>query len=247
MKVIRNLVLLGIAAGFAAKAEVPAGWSTNLSFPLNGTNRPTVLFFTASWCGPCRLMARTTLTNTAVQLALDSFERVAVDIDAHPDLAEQHEIRAVPTFLILSVSGDEVERTTGYAPPEEFLPWLTNGLVQAQTAFARHTRSLEQLKEIDQFLAATNVDSSKMTAALFALCADRDAALSGAAGARLKQLAARSPATVLDGLNDPRLATRICIANILRNQLGESFDVDPWDESASRAAAVEEWRKKLAK
>jgi thioredoxin-like negative regulator of GroEL len=247
MKWYQHVILISVATVCAVKAEVPAGWSTNVATLSAVLNQPGVLFFTASWCGPCQLMVRTTLTNAAVQRALESIQRVAVDIDTQPDLAEKHAIRAVPTFVLLTASGEEVDRTTGYAPSEEFLPWLTNGLARAQAAFAQHARSLEELKAIDQNLSATNGNPGSVTKQLLNLCADRDPVMAGAAAARLKQIAARDPALILGGLNDPRLAARICVANILRNQLGESFDVDPWSDAGERARQVEQWRQQLAK
>src|SRR5215471_8705810 len=125
MKFISRVALFLIAAACAANAEVPAGWSTNLVLLSNNTSRPTLMFFTADWCAPCRLMARTTLTNAFVRHALEPFERVAVDIDAHPDLANQRNIEGVPTILILTPGGEEADRTVGYASAEDFAVWLT--------------------------------------------------------------------------------------------------------------------------
>jgi hypothetical protein len=50
----------------------------------------------------------------------------------------------------------------------------------------------------------------------------------------------------LDGLIDPRLPTRIQVANVLRARLGDSFDVDPWSELVVRAVAIQKWRTRLA-
>ena len=63
---------------------------------------------------------------------------------------------------------------------------------------------------------------------------------------RLTAVAARNPALLLDGLNNPRLAVRIQVANVLRARLGETFDVDPWSDQAVRAKAVAQWQTKLA-
>jgi hypothetical protein len=66
------------------------------------------------------------------------------------------------------------------------------------------------------------------------------------AAERLTVLASRQPATLLDGLGDPRLSVRIQVANALRVRLGEKFNVDPWGEAAARAEAIQEWRTQLA-
>jgi thioredoxin 1 len=238
------LILLIVNAG-VARAELPAGWSTNLTAALTdaGSNQqPLLVWFTASWCGPCQL-GRTTLTNEAVVQVLSTISHVALDLDEHRDLAERHNVEAVPTFALLSTGGDEVERTTGYQPPDEFLQWLTNSISEAKETAARQSRCQEQLAAADQLLSGTNAGSARQAAVeLFGLCAERNRAISQAAVARLRVLAVREPALLLDGLKDPRLAVRIQVANMLRDRLGDGFDVDPWNNAASSGPAIEKWR-----
>src|SRR5688572_2876173 len=104
MKLLASTLLLVMAARCAF--GVPAGgWGTNYHSALEeakGKQQPILVYFTASWCGPCKLMARTTLTNEAVLQTLSAVIHVALDIDEHPKLAEQYSVRAVPTFQILS-------------------------------------------------------------------------------------------------------------------------------------------------
>ena len=108
-------------------------------------------------------------------------------------------------------------------------------------------RSRPRAPRCNETLASTNADAPRQCAAqLLDLCAERDEPMARAAGQRLRALASRQPAALLDGLNDPRLAARIQAANALRLQLGDAFDLDPWADSATRAAAVENWRKRLA-
>jgi thioredoxin-like negative regulator of GroEL len=250
VKYLRSTIVLWIVIAVVVRAEVPAGWSTNFTAAVSaaGSNQePVLVFFTASWCGPCRMMARTTLTNEAVVHALSTVTHVALDIDEHPDLAQQHDVRAVPTFAILANGGGEVDRTTGYQSPAEFLDWLTNGVSEARENAAQLVRLHEQLATADQLLTGTNADSTLRAATeLFELCAERDSATSQAAISRLKSLGARDPRLLLDGLRDRRLAVRIQVANILRERLGDGFDVDPWSDAASCKKAIETWRKKLS-
>jgi hypothetical protein len=82
---------------------------------------------------------------------------------------------------------------------------------------------------------------------LFDLCDMRDAVLVEAAANRLKKLATRDPGILLDGLNDPRLATRIQVANTLQSSIGDPFDVDPWSDAVSRQKRILAWREKLTK
>jgi thioredoxin 1 len=54
-----------------------------------------VVRFTASWCGPCKMLAKTleeVKTNVPVEV---------IDIDAQPDIAAEFGIRSVPTLVMM--------------------------------------------------------------------------------------------------------------------------------------------------
>jgi thioredoxin 1 len=246
------LIFLLLISGLTpvVRAEVPAGWSTNYAAALSeaaGGQKPALVFFTASWCGPCQMMARTTLTEAPVREALSNYARVSIDVDEQRELAAQHEIEAVPTFVILSPGSGEVQRATGFQVAAEFVSWLTNGLAATREAAARQDSAQKTLAEVDQLLASTNLEAPHLCAQkLFELCAAHDEATVRAAAVRLKSLASHTPEALLDGLGDSRLAVRIQAANALRAQLGAAFEVDAWEEPAARAEAIAKWRAKLA-
>jgi thioredoxin-like negative regulator of GroEL len=250
MKINPAIVIL--VAGFAqiTRAELPAGWSTNYAGGLTNAaaeHKLALVYFTATWCGPCKLMGRTTLSDPAVRKALSSLVPIATDIDEHPDLASAHQIEAVPTFVMMSGGGDEIQRTSGFQPAETFLTWLTNGISASEVVEARRAQLLQKLAEVDQSLASTNSKVLRQSAsALFDLCPERNESVVRSAMERLKVLTARQPLLVLEGMEDSRLATRIQIANALRSRFGDEFDVDPWGEPSLRAAAIQKWRDRLA-
>lgn len=54
-----------------------------------------VLRFTASWCGPCKMLAKTleeVETNVPIEV---------IDIDVNPEIATEFGIRSVPTLVIV--------------------------------------------------------------------------------------------------------------------------------------------------
>ena len=66
-----------------------------------------ILFFSAPWCGPCRSMKQTLNENVRNELNIK-----LIDITEDMELAANHQIMNVPTFVKL-VDGQEVSRKSG--------------------------------------------------------------------------------------------------------------------------------------
>ena len=239
-------LLLLAAFSLAARGEIPPGWSTNYSAvaaEAAAADQPMLLYFTASWCGPCKLMCRTTLAEPDVLATMKTLKHVAVDIDEQPELAAAWEIKAVPTFVLLANTNDAGERVTGYQPAGDFLPWLTNGLATVQRTAARRVANHQELAAIDALLAANTTNATQEALAkLYRLGDSRDASVASGIVHRMEVIAARDPAALLDGLNDPSLATRIQVANALAQKIGERFDIDPWSNAATRREKIIAWK-----
>lgn len=243
------LATLLIGASWVHSA-IPSGWATNLPAALQAASArqaPVLAYYTADWCGPCQRLARTTLTNAAVQAALASFYRVAIDVDTLPKESRPPAAQAIPTFVVLAPSGEELMRLTGYQDAESFVPWLTNGLAVAQRAIAARQKSEQRLARAQFLLSEPESELTREAVTdLFDLCALRDGTLRQSSVEVLGVLANQRPSLVLDGLNHPQLATRIAVANLLRARLGDAFDIDPWAPATNRQQAVATWKTRLA-
>lgn len=75
-----------------------------------------VLRFTASWCQPCKALAKN-LENADLGIDVE-----VVDIDVHPDLVDEYMIRGVPTLLHLPSK----HSISGVKTTEEIKKWLAN-------------------------------------------------------------------------------------------------------------------------
>lgn len=71
---------------------------------------PTVVHFSAPWCGPCDRVRR------VVAQVCDDLRDVAhveVDLDENPDTARRYSVLSLPTTLIFDVDGRQRFRTSG--------------------------------------------------------------------------------------------------------------------------------------
>lgn len=69
--------------------------------------KPVLVDFWATWCGPCRRQAP-----VVEELSEEGFLVGKVDVDAQPGLAQQFQIMSIPTLLIFK-GGKEVKRLVG--------------------------------------------------------------------------------------------------------------------------------------
>jgi thiol-disulfide isomerase/thioredoxin len=132
-KPLRGLFIILVAVtaavvifkGAFARDRVP--WRTDLAAAAQEAQRdgkPQLLYFTATWCGPCQRMTPQTWSDETVERRLREVVPTKVDIDRHAELAERYDVAAVPTFIVLDAGGNVVKRTDGFMGAGAFLGWL---------------------------------------------------------------------------------------------------------------------------
>lgn len=80
-------------------------------------NKPTIVNFTASWCGPCQMFAPT-LEKAAADHA-GNLSIFKIDIDQNPEVPALFGIRSVPTTLFLKGQEQPI-LAAGVIPSESF-------------------------------------------------------------------------------------------------------------------------------
>lgn len=72
---------------------------------------PSVIDFSATWCGPCQKMKP--VFHKLAKEFKDEYNFITIDIDEYPELASKYHIQAVPTFVFIDEDGEEGDRITG--------------------------------------------------------------------------------------------------------------------------------------
>ena len=88
-------------------------------------DKPTLVDFFATWCGPCRMQSP--ILETVKEKMGDKVNILKVDIDQNQALAAEYNVRSVPT-LILFKNGMAVWRTVGLQQPDVLIQKLTDHL-----------------------------------------------------------------------------------------------------------------------
>lgn len=77
------------------------------------SDRPVLVDFWATWCGPCKMIAPI-LEELATEHG-DKLKVAKIDIDINGQTAQKYGVMSIPT-LILFKNGQAAERLVGYMP-----------------------------------------------------------------------------------------------------------------------------------
>lgn len=76
-----------------------------------------ILKFSASWCQPCKQMAKV-LSTMNVQNVTE------IDVDEESDITAMYQVRGVPTLIAVDAEGIEIDRLVGSHGEKRIRDWL---------------------------------------------------------------------------------------------------------------------------
>ena len=82
------------------------------------SDKPVLLDFFATWCGPCQMMGPV-LQQVKEELG-DDVKILKVDVDKYQDLAARYQVQGVPTFAIFK-NGELLWKQSGARPKEQLV------------------------------------------------------------------------------------------------------------------------------
>lgn len=92
-----------------------------------GGDKPVLVDFFATWCGPCQVMGPILESLADKFPKIDEVEIVKADIDIVGEVAAKYNIMSVPTLVIFK-DGKIAEKMVGLRTEEELETKLTNQL-----------------------------------------------------------------------------------------------------------------------
>lgn len=92
----------------------------NFDAEVMNSDKPVLLDFWASWCGPCR-MVLPIVEEIAAERA--DVKVCKINVDEQPELAGRFSVMSIPTLVVIK-DGKIVNRATGARPKSQILSML---------------------------------------------------------------------------------------------------------------------------
>lgn len=97
-------------------AEIKVATDENFEELVLRSDKPVVVDFWATWCGPCRMVAPE-MEKLAAKYD-GKVQVVKVDVDANPGLSRTYQVMSIPTIAFFK-PGDQPRGVVGFRPLDQ--------------------------------------------------------------------------------------------------------------------------------
>ena len=84
------------------------------------SEKPVLVDFWATWCGPCRMLAPVI---EEISEEKQDIKVCKIDVDEEPELAAEYGIQSIPTLIVFK-DGKAVNKSIGVIPKDDILEML---------------------------------------------------------------------------------------------------------------------------
>ena len=92
----------------------------NFDQEILNSDKPVLLDFWASWCGPCRMVSPSV---DEIAAERSDIKVGKINVDEQPELAAQFGVMSIPTLVVMK-NGKIVNQVTGARPKAQILAML---------------------------------------------------------------------------------------------------------------------------
>jgi thioredoxin len=90
----------------------------NFKTEVLNSEKPVLVDFWASWCGPCRMVSP--IVDEIAEESDGSFKVGKINVDEQPDLATQFDVMSIPTLMVFK-NGSVAESAVGVRSKQDIL------------------------------------------------------------------------------------------------------------------------------
>lgn len=109
---------VALVSASPSQASGSIAWRTSLDSGLaeaKKTGKPVMVYFWATWCGPCKLMVKSVYPKPSVVAESKKWVMVKLDFDKNEKAVRKYNVAAnLPQFLFLTPGGKLASKTQGY-------------------------------------------------------------------------------------------------------------------------------------
>ncbi|XRB24228.1 thioredoxin [Pseudoscourfieldia marina] len=113
--------VLAAASSSASGSVVTQVDEPTWSAEIDAHDGPVLVYFWATWCGPCRLMAK--IAEWAAG-EFPSLKVVKVETDPNPTLTEKYDVYGLPTLYVFDKGEPVKEKWEGIITKDKLTEWL---------------------------------------------------------------------------------------------------------------------------